>query len=1027
MVCNGDEVAEIVFATTSENDIAYSWSIDTEIGTQSLTGVGNIPLFEADNDTNDPIVAIVTVTPSNDETDPSLTCEGSSIEFTITVNPTAQVDDIDDVVLCNGDASLPIEFSTLVGGGNTSYSWVNNNPSIGLDPSGTDTIDSFISINDTNEVIEAVITVTPIFEGSAGGTCSGDSKQFSIFINPSADVIKPNDLILCDDDPLIVIFESSVSDGVTTYSWVSDIDIGGGLAGNGNMDFTVQNFEITTVTAEITVTPIFENLGQICNGPSETFYINVNGQINDQETISDYNGSTISCFGANDAFIEIEPIGGTPFNTAPIYDFNWIGSDGFVSSDQNIYNLAPGSYQLTITDSVGCDYSFDYIITEPLPLEIVVNSEDDILCNGAKTGAIDISPVGGIEPYEFNWTYNGDAFADTEDISDLYPGIYVLILDDANGCGPVTEIFEITEPTPVESTLDSQVDILCFGENTGSLEITPSGGTPTILADGTLQYSYYWTGPNGYTSSDQDIFNLFAGEYILTITDGNDCDFELIYNLIQPEDLIIDYITTDNTCYESNDGSISLDIQGGVPPYEIFWSNFGNGTEQTNLSAGIYDVTVIDSHDCEELVSIEIIEAPLFDTDPVYTNISCYGETDGYIHLNISGGVAPVFVTWDDDPSAGEERNNLQAGTYNVLVADSSGNNCTITHEFIILEPQELTLNGVIQNPVDCNNVNSGSIDLQIIGGTSPFTVQWSNGQNFEDLVDIPAGNYSVLVTDSMGCEAQAQFELNRPSDINIELTIDYDPDCGTGVITQITTANISGGVPPYQINWSDGDVSGVNGEVMSTTQEGSYILEIIDSLGCINQEIFDIDFDVIGIPSFTFDSSGIVLCDAIAVNDIIEFSNTSTGDYSNIIWDFGDGSPTLSGVENPQHIYLYEGVYEVSLTVEYSYGCTDLYSEIIQVTEGYDLILPNTFTPNGDGINDTIRPWYKCLTFVEMSIYDTLGSLLYIESGTGDLAGWDGLINGKPAENGNYILVVRAVSISGKNIEINGPVTLVK
>ena len=213
----------------------------------------------------------------------------------------------------------------------------------------------------------------------------------------------------------------------------------------------------------------------------------------------------------------------------------------------------------------------------------------------------------------------------------------------------------------------------------------------------------------------------------------------------------------------------------------------------------------------------------------------------------------------------------------------------------------------------------------------------------------------------------------------------------------------------------------------MSTTQEGSYILEIIDSLGCINQEIFDIDFDVIGIPSFTFDSSGIVLCDAIAVNDIIEFSNTSTGDYSNIIWDFGDGSPTLSGVENPQHIYLYEGVYEVSLIVEYSYGCTDVYSEIIQVTEGYDLILPNTFTPNGDGINDTIRPWYKCLTFVEMSIYDTLGSLLYIESGTGDLAGWDGLINGKPAENGNYILVVRAVSISGKNIEINGPVTLVK
>ena len=75
------------------------------------------------------------------------------------------------------------------------------------------------------------------------------------------------------------------------------------------------------------------------------------------------------------------------------------------------------------------------------------------------------------------------------------------------------------------------------------------------------------------------IFSIFCREYILTITDGNDCDFEFIYNLTEPEDLVINYTTTDNTCYESNDGSISLDIQGGVPPYEIFWSNFGNGTE----------------------------------------------------------------------------------------------------------------------------------------------------------------------------------------------------------------------------------------------------------------------------------------------------------------------------------------------------------------------------------------------------------------------------------------------------------------
>ena len=88
-----------------------------------------------------------------------------------------------------------------------------------------------------------------------------------------------------------------------------------------------------------------------------------------------------------------------------------------------------------------------------------------------------------------------------------------------------------------------------------------------------------------------------------------------------------------------------------MEPFQIFWSNLGNGPIQTNLAAGIYEVTVIDAHDCEEVVNIEIIEAPIFDIDPVQTNISCFGENDGSIILNIEGGVEPLTVTWDDDPT----------------------------------------------------------------------------------------------------------------------------------------------------------------------------------------------------------------------------------------------------------------------------------------------------------------------------------------------------------------------------------------
>ena len=199
VVCNGDEVAEIEFATTSENDIAYSWSIDAEIGTQSLTGVGNIPLFEADNDTNDPIVAIVTVTPSNDETDPSLTCEGSSIEFTITVNPTGQVDSVDSLDICNGDTAV-VDFTTSNGGIDsvTTYSWeITAGDSVFA--SGALTGDDNINlpvVNDTDADLVATVTVTPTYTND-GVDCIGPSEEFTITVSPTAQVDQVDDIVVC--------------------------------------------------------------------------------------------------------------------------------------------------------------------------------------------------------------------------------------------------------------------------------------------------------------------------------------------------------------------------------------------------------------------------------------------------------------------------------------------------------------------------------------------------------------------------------------------------------------------------------------------------------------------------------------------------------------------------------------------------------------------------------------------------------------------------------------------------------------
>ena len=737
------------------------------------------------------------------------------------------------------------------------------------------------------------------------------------------------------------------------------------------------------------------------------------------ETISDFNGFNISCFGASDGSIEIVTSGGGGPTNSTDYTYAWTldGEEYLSSTPTNLENLGPGSYEVTVTDIVGCFYSETYNLIEPVDITIIVDSEIDILCNGDLTGSISITPQGGTGDYEYFWTLDGEQFDDIEDVSNLGPGEYVVLVEDSNGCFE-SEVFYITQPDPIEITVDSTVDILCFGDFTGSIDVSVIGGVP--------DYEYNWVGPNGFNSNTDDISDLEAGTYTITVIDQNNCPQSIDVELTQPEDLIINYTSTDESCTNANDGTITLDIQGGVLDYNISWSNFGNGLIQSNLEPGSYTVTVVDSNNCVEEITIEILAAPLFDITPVVNSISCFGENDGNIQLNIEGGIAPVTVLWSDDPSAGEDRFNLSPGIYNVIITDSSEFSCTIEREFVIVEPTELITAGLVSSASDCEIVESGSIDLQVSGGTAPYTFEWNNGAVTEDLTNIPPGNYAVTVTDFNGCSAIDEFIVTRPSEILTSLDISFDPDCENDIPYQVTTINVEGGVAPYDIIWSSGVVSGANNQTMTSSQNGTVIVDVIDSIGCQSQVVFDINLFDLGSPGFAYSSPGLTECETLGVGDLIQFTNTSTGDYISVDWNFGDTGLTVINEENPTHVYNQPGTYVVTQTVYYEYGCVDVFEEILYVTEGYALVLPNAFTPNGDGINDTIRPWFKCMTNVEISIYDTFGSLIYVESGD-DIYGWNGLINGQMAENGNYIIVVKATTLFGEIINLNGPITLIR
>jgi gliding motility-associated-like protein len=364
----------------------------------------------------------------------------------------------------------------------------------------------------------------------------------------------------------------------------------------------------------------------------------------------------------------------------------------------------------------------------------------------------------------------------------------------------------------------------------------------------------------------------------------------------------------------------------------------------------------------------------------------------------------------------------LGPGSYTVTIVDSKP--CTIKRTFIILEPQLLALSANVTNAFDCDNANSGAINLLVAGGTAPFTYVWSNGATTEDLANIPAGNYLVTVKDANGCSKQAQYSINRPPAIVIGVVTKTEFDCETKYVKQTFVAQVSGGVPPYKLAWSSGTVSGANNEMMNTSQNGTAILYVTDAIGCKSNYSFNVKLQSLGTPSYNASSYSYSTYGNYSINDPIQFTNTATGDYVSMLWDFGDG--TSSTELNPVHTFINPKDYVVTQTVTYPFGCIYVQKITFIVEKGYLLVVPNAFTPNDDNINDTLRPVTKALKNVRLDIYDTWGSMIYSETGE-ILRGWDGKIKGQNAENGNYFCKVSGETFYGTIVNVNHPFVLIK
>lgn len=740
----------------------------------------------------------------------------------------------------------------------------------------------------------------------------------------------------------------------------------------------------------------------------------------------------LSCFGSNEGVIDVTLSGGTPFDQGlptAYYDYIITNSSGtIVATGQdttiNETNLLADTYTLNATDATGnCAVNEVIVLSEPNALSITTDAFQDMSCFQADDGAVSVSVTGGLGNYTYTWTKDGNPFATTDDLSALDAGQYVLVVEDTGtlSCS-ISETYVINEPLGLQVSLDSKTDILCNGAPTGAINITVSGGTPftSVAAD----YQFNWVHDSGTTYITEDLANIPAGTYDLTITDANGCQETFQAILTEPTAVVFNTTKTDISCYDYDDGSITINPTGGVLPYQLTWSDLGNGTTRTNLSPGTYTATIIDGNNCTYTENITIVDAPIFDIIGTKTDISCFGANDGAIDLTIVGGVAPLVLSWNDDPTAGLQRNNLGPGVYDVTITGADG--CIQTETYVIDEPLEIQASGLITNAFDCTDPNSGAIDLTVAGGTLPLRFSWNNGAITEDLTAIPAGNYAVTITDANGCQITENFTIIRQTPLAASVVSTIEANCTTKDVVQVNELFITGGFPPHSISWSYGNVDISDPTIMRTSVNGNAVATITDSIGCTTSVIVPVDLLYLGDADFSMNSSFYTDYNIWAINDAISFTNTSTADHLSYNWDFGDGNTSTD--ENPTHAYVNEGTYQITLTVGYAYGCSYSVSYTIIVGRGYEIEMPNAFTPNNDGVNDTFRPVYLGMKEVKMEVYDTWGGLLYVESSTTNtFIGWDGTVDGKAVENGNYIYQLTATARNDLAIQQSGPFTLIK
>ncbi|AYN68728.1 DUF11 domain-containing protein [Euzebyella marina] len=675
--------------------------------------------------------------------------------------------------------------------------------------------------------------------------------------------------------------------------------------------------------------------------------------------------------------------------------------------------LGAGQYNIEITDALGCtvnfNNAFELVVPDPITASI---SNTDLVCEGDN----DASVTATVNPRNVNANYRYilNKYSDASGITlleasasrtintfnNLGSGFYsISILDDMD-CSYETAIIEIAEPTEVEGLLTTVQRMTC--QSNAELLLTASGGTaPYMWSTDGLSFNAM----NQSSGANTHLFtNVIEGEYHYFVRDSFNC-VSIVTNSVRVneiEDLtaVIDLSAARVACRGESTAVIEAKADGGLGNYQyaLFRDLALNDEARPNQATGLFtDLPVgqyylrVESGDCEFISSrIEISEPTPLAIEYDVNNISCNGAEDGSIEIEVTGGtgsyqyaISPNLNQFFDDNVFDE----LAPGDYMIIIQDSNG--CFEVIDAAITEPEVLEVEATT-TPEICEGEENGTIELMISGGTAPYSTRLASENDFiqgrTNFSGLSTGNYIIFIEDANGCEDNLMVTIEPGVNLNAHVETVYGCNGNTpnnyvnivmddeGLEDQVLFGLDTMNPMEMQLNPFFRDVA-----------PGTHYISISHENGCITTHTFEVEhFEPLQL--------------TVTQTNINEITAAVSGGRESYTIYFG---AINNGSDNVYHITKTD-TYLVTVVDENGCEATaSIYMEFI------DIEIPNFFTPNGDGKNDTWKPKnIEVYPNIYISIYDRYGRTVYTFEDNED--GWDGIYQESDLPSGDYWYIIK-------------------